>query len=353
MMFFMAGGGTGGHIIPALAVARELRRNGHDAVFIGTRKGMEARLVPQAGFPIEWIEIGGINRVGFVQKLRALWQLPISIFRVFSMMRRLKPGAVFSMGGYVAGPVMLAALLRRLPVVVMEPNALPGLTNRRLGRWCAKALVNFQQTTRWFPKAVQRRPEFRSRRIFAIEPKPAGTAFTLLITGGSQGSRTLNRSAQASWPLFANSSVHLRIVHQTGRQGAGLGDAFQLSGLEGEVVEFIPDMPRAFAQADLILCRSGASTVAELAAAGKPSILVPFPFAADNHQFHNADAMAKAGAAEVILDFEMNGQLLFERVSSLFANRERLAAMAKAAKGMAHPQAAVRSAELLQQVAQR
>src|SRR4051812_30875484 len=152
LSFVMAGGGTGGHIIPALAVADELRRHGHKSFFIGTQRGMEARLVPDAGFPIEWIEIGGLNRVGVAQKLRTLAQLPVSTMRVLQIFRNRKPKAVFSMGGYVAGPVMMAARLVGIPIVMMEPNAVPGLTNRRMGKWIARALVNFPETLSHFPE---------------------------------------------------------------------------------------------------------------------------------------------------------------------------------------------------------
>src|SRR5687767_7162218 len=151
MKFVMAGGGTGGHIIPALAVARELKRRGHEPLFIGTHQGMESKLVPAAGFPIEWIDIGGLNRVGLWQKIRTLWQLPLSTWKVWRMIAKLRPGAIFSMGGYVAGPVVLAATIRKLPVVAMEPNAVPGLTNRRMANRTARALVNFPETIQYFP----------------------------------------------------------------------------------------------------------------------------------------------------------------------------------------------------------
>jgi UDP-N-acetylglucosamine--N-acetylmuramyl-(pentapeptide) pyrophosphoryl-undecaprenol N-acetylglucosamine transferase len=349
MKFVMAGGGTGGHIIPALAVAEELRKRGHDAVFIGTRRGMEARLVPNAGFPIEWIEIGGFNQVGLLRRLRTLWQLPLSVLKVFRLLGRHHAGAVFSMGGYVAGPVVLAAFLRRVPVAVMEPNAIPGLTNRKFARFTSRALVNFAETVRYFPQGraevtgVPVRSEF-----FEISPKPSRDQFTILVTGGSQGSRTLNNAAAQAWDLFARAKVPVRILHQAGRGNAEhLSNAFGKSGLPGEVIEFIADMPAAFAQADLVVCRAGASTVSELAAAGIPSILVPFPFAADDHQQHNAEAMEKAGAARLVLDRDMNGQRLFDEVTRLISDPETLTNMGMAAKSMAKPFAAQKAADVL------
>jgi UDP-N-acetylglucosamine--N-acetylmuramyl-(pentapeptide) pyrophosphoryl-undecaprenol N-acetylglucosamine transferase len=349
MKFVMAGGGTGGHIIPALAVAEELRKRGHEPVFVGTRLGMEARLVPNAGFPMEWIEIGGFNQVRLLRRLRTLWQLPLSVIKVFGLLGRHRAAAVFSMGGYVAGPVVLAAILRGVPVAVMEPNAAPGLTNRKLARFTARALVNFAETIRYFrPGRAEVTGVPVRREFFDIAPKSGDDRFTLLVTGGSQGSRTLNNAGAAAWELFAKAGVPIRLLHQAGRGSAApLMAAFERSGLPGQVVEFISDMPAAFAEADLVVCRAGASTVSELAAAGRPSILVPFPFAADNHQQHNAEAMEKEGAAHLVLDREMTGQRLFEEVTKLMMDRQRLETMAVAAKSLAKPLAAQKAADVL------
>jgi len=351
-VFLMAGGGTGGHVIPALAVARELRDRGHAPVFVGTTTGFEAKLVPAAGFPIEWIDIGGLKRVGVSQTVRTLRQLPVSIRRVFRVFEKYRPAAVFSMGGYVAGPVMLAASLRRLPLVVMEPNALPGFTNRRMGRFVTRALLSFPETARYFRRGrsevtgVPVRPEF-----FTVPARPADSVFTVLITGGSQGSRTLNNAARESWPYFRESGEPIHFLHQTGvAVHEEIAAAFAQSGLRGEISAFIQDMPAAFAEADLIVSRSGAGAVAEIAAAGKPSILAPFPFAADDHQLKNAQAFARAGAARVILDRECNGKKLFEEINALRSNPTLAASMARNARAFAKPGAATRAAEILEQV---
>ena len=348
MKFVMAGGGTGGHIIPALAVAEELRRRGHEPIFVGTRTGMEARLVPDAGFPIEWIDIGGLNRVGLSRRLKTLWQLPVSVLKVCGLLGRHRAGAVFSMGGYVAGPVVLAAILRRVPVAVMEPNAVPGLTNRKLARFTARALVNFEETKAYFRPGRAEATGVPVRREFFERVPHVNEKFTVLVTGGSQGSRTLNNAGSAAWDLFAAAGVPVHIIHQAGRGNAeSLREPFTRSGLSGEVIEFISNMPAAFAQADLVICRAGASTVSELAAAGKPSILVPFPFAADNHQHHNAEAMQRAGAAKLITDTELTGQRFFDEVVGLMKDRKQLAGMAAAAKSMAKPFAAQKAADVL------
>lgn len=346
--FVMAGGGTGGHVIPALAVARELRSRGHSVRFIGTRRGIESKLVPAEDFPIDWIEIGGLNRVGVRKMVTSLAELPLSVTVAARLLNRARPvTAVFSMGGYVAGPVLIAALWMRLPIVVMEPNAVPGFTHRKLARFVAKALVSFEETVRYFPKG---RAEVTGRPVreefFAIAPKPRTDVTTILITGGSQGSRTLNRAAEESWPLWKKGSV--RLIHQTGEKAFDeLAPKFRGSGVSGEISAFLDDMPKAFAEADVIVSRSG-GTVSEIAAAGKPSILVPLPTAADQHQLRNAEAFERAGAARLVLDSEMTGARLVEEVMRLTREPGLLEKMGAAAKPLAHPGAAKRAADVLE-----
>jgi UDP-N-acetylglucosamine--N-acetylmuramyl-(pentapeptide) pyrophosphoryl-undecaprenol N-acetylglucosamine transferase len=346
--FLMAGGGTGGHVIPALAVARELRIRGHNVSFVGTEHGIEGKLVPAAGFDLQNIQIGGLNRVGVRQTFATLGRLPIATVSSDRCVRGA--AAVFSMGGYVAGPPVLAAILRRVPVVVMEPNAVPGFTNRSISRLVARALVSFPETASFFPRGRTEVTGLPVREeFFGIQPKPRGSVLHLLITGGSQGSRTLNHAALQSWPLFRKAGVAIRITHQTGASGfAEIRDAFALSGIEGEIVPFISAMPAAFADADLVVCRAGAGAVSELAAAGKPSILVPFPYAADNHQTRNAQAMERGGASRLVRDAEMTGEKLVETVSRIMAD---LARMGEAARQFAKPGAAGRAADVLEEVA--
>ena len=350
--FVMAGGGTGGHVLPLIAVAEELRRRGHEVLFFGTKKGIEARLVPAKGFSIEYIEISGLKGLGAQRVLRTLWMLPASTFSVLARLRSLRPGAVFSMGGYVAGPTVLAALALRIPVIAMEPNAVPGITNLRLGRFVRKTLLAFSETARYFPAGKTEVTGLPVREeFFAITQRPRGPALRLLITGGSGGSRTLNNAARQSWPLFRAAGFPIYILHQTGRDAfEDTRTAFAKSGLDGEVVPFIENMPQAFASSDLIVSRSGAGAVAELAAAGKPSILVPFPFAADQHQLRNAEAFERAGAARMIADKDMNGEKLFEAVTGLASQPER---MGEAARTLAKPGAARRAADLLEGCASR
>jgi UDP-N-acetylglucosamine--N-acetylmuramyl-(pentapeptide) pyrophosphoryl-undecaprenol N-acetylglucosamine transferase len=350
-VFLMAGGGTGGHVIPALAVARELRQRGHNPFFVGTDRGLEAKLVPAAGFDLRMISIGALNRVGIGQKLATLTRLPMVTASCAPLVG--SASAVFSMGGYVAGPPVMAALLRRVPVVVMEPNAVPGFTNRVIGRFVSRALLSFPETARYFPQGRTELTGLPVREeFFRIAPKPRGATLQVLITGGSQGSRTLNRAARESWPLFRKSGLPVRIVHQSGAaEFEPLREAFSQASVEGEVVPFIADMPAAFRAADLVVARSGAGAVSELAAAGKPSILVPFPFAADDHQTRNAEAMERGGASRLVRDAEMNGEKLVSLVRELSGAAGQLETMAEAARKFAHPGAARRAADILEEVA--
>jgi UDP-N-acetylglucosamine--N-acetylmuramyl-(pentapeptide) pyrophosphoryl-undecaprenol N-acetylglucosamine transferase len=349
----MAGGGTGGHVIPAIAVARELRARGHQVRFIGTQRGIESKLVPAADFPIEWIVIGGLNRVGLLKTLESLAELPLSVWQASRMLDRSKAAAVFSMGGYVAGPVLLAALWKRIPVVVMEPNAIPGFTHRKLARFVARALVSFPETSKWFRNSEVTGLPVRDQ-FFESPSRTRGEVVTILFTGGSQGSRTLNNAAVASWPIWAGKYPKIRLIHQTGTNAyAGISEDFKATKLDGEVQPFISDMPSVFEQADIVVSRAGMGAVSELAAAGKPSILIPLPTASDQHQLKNAQAMEQAGAARLVLDAEWTGERFVNEVMSLLEEPGRLEKMSAAARSFAHPGAARRAAEVLESFAAR
>lgn len=352
--FVLVGGGTGGHIYPVLAVGNALRERGHELLFIGTPEGMEARIIPEAGFEMGFVRSGGLNRVGFEQRLRTTAVLPMAILTAARILRRFRPRAVFSMGGYVAGPVTLAAILERIPLIVMEPNAVPGAANRWIARVVYRALLGFEETARFFPPGRSEKTGMPVRaEFFRVEPKRDGV-FTVLITGGSRGARTLNRAARESWDLFREGRTPVRIVHQTGTaEHAALAQEFARTGLEGEVVPFLNDMPRAFAAADLVIARAGMSTISELAAAAMPSVLVPFPFAADDHQRRNAEAVANAGGARMVLDAEFSGRKLYEHVEELRAQPARLNEMRERVRRFAQPGAAERAAEVLEEAAEK
>ena len=348
--FVMAGGGTGGHIVPSLAVAGELKRRGHKAVFIGTKKGLEAKLVPEAGYPLEWIDIDAIKGMGLRAALRMAAKMPRAVHVARKVLRREAAAAVFSMGGFVAGPTVLAAASLGVPVVVMEPNAMPGLTNRKMASLAYRALVMFEEAGQFFRKGkwevcgLPVREEF-----FRIAQKVHGGPLTVLVTGGSRGSRTLNNAARRAWQLAREAGMAVRWIHQCGvEMFAELSAEFSKGKYDGRVTAFVDNMPEAFAEADLIICRSGAGTVSELAASGKPSVLVPYPFAADQHQLKNAEAMQNAGASRLVLDQEITGERMLAEIESLAVDPLELARMSKAARRLAKPDALKRATDVLE-----
>ncbi|MCX6588876.1 MAG: undecaprenyldiphospho-muramoylpentapeptide beta-N-acetylglucosaminyltransferase [Acidobacteria bacterium] len=334
----MAGGGTGGHVIPGIAVARELRARGHEPVFVGTARGLETKLVPAAGFPLELIEIGSLQGQGRIRQVQTLFELPASVARCVGLIWRRRVAGVFSMGGYAAGPVGVAAVLCRRPLLLMEPNAMPGLTNRWMGRFARRALVSFNEAVPYFPAGRAELTGLPVRQEFFTLPRKArGERLEILVTGGSRGARRLNEAIRGLAPWLAGQPV--RVVLQA---GAG---AEAIAGVT--VVSFLEDMPEAFAAADLVICRAGAGAVAELAAAGKPAILVPYPFAADDHQARNAEALERKGAARMVRDAECTPERLRAEIMAL---REPgvLERMGAAAGGLARPGAAARAADLLE-----
>jgi UDP-N-acetylglucosamine--N-acetylmuramyl-(pentapeptide) pyrophosphoryl-undecaprenol N-acetylglucosamine transferase len=345
----IAGGGTGGHVIPALAIARELRdAAGADAEvrFVGTARGLETRLVPEAGFPLELIHVGQLKNVSIATRLRTLMDLPLGVGRCVSLLRSFRPDVVVGVGGYASGPAMMAAILLRVPTLAFEPNAVPGLANRLVGKLVTAAAVNFDQTRRYFHRAqvtgTPVRPEF-----FAIGKRPLDGPKRLLVFGASQGARVFNELMPRIMERLLNAFPTLDVVHQTGgRHGESTLATYHNAGTGWErvmervrVTPYLDDMAAQFAAADLILCRSGASTIAELAAAGRASILVPFPQAADDHQRKNADAFVAAGAAEMIVEAELNEERLLNALQQLLADDSRRQEMGEQAQALAHPAA--------------
>lgn len=344
----IAGGGTGGHIIPALAVAHELvGKHAAEVLFVGTERGMEIRLVPEAGFKLRLIDVGPLKNVSLVTRLRTLMDLPRSIQACRRLIREFKPQVVFGVGGYASGPAMAAALQLKVPTMAFEPNAMPGLANRLVGMKVQAAAVNFSSATKWFHNCevtgIPVRPEF-----FTIQP-PTSAAPHLLVFGGSQGARIFNTILPSVIAPLLAAVPGLTVLHQSGvRHVAITQTAYEASGADPErwqVRPFCDDMPAQFAQAHLVMARSGASSVAELAASGKPSLLVPFAAAADDHQKRNAEEMVNAGAALMLEETDLShpGKLL-GALTALLTDPERLAAMAVAARTQAHPGAAERIA---------
>jgi UDP-N-acetylglucosamine--N-acetylmuramyl-(pentapeptide) pyrophosphoryl-undecaprenol N-acetylglucosamine transferase len=343
----IAGGGTGGHVIPALAIARELQSQHHaEVVFVGTSRGIENRLVPQAGFPLRLIEVGQLNRVSLTTRVKTLFALPLSVLQASRMLTEIKPGVVLGVGGYASGPAMLAAVLRGIPTMVFEPNLVPGMVNRKLARRTRIAAVHFAETGKWFPRfevtGVPVRKEF-----FAIGPRPTDAQSTLLVFGGSQGARAINRVVAESAAELKARIPDLRIIHQTGLpQFEEIAAKYKAEGVEVEASAFIENMAQRFAESDLIVCRSGASTVAEIAAAGKAAIFIPLPTAADDHQRKNAESLSSQNAGMLIPEAELTKERFVAAVTSSFADRNRLATIGANARKLSHQNAASRIAEL-------
>ncbi len=365
MRVILAGGGTGGHVIPALAIAQELRaRHQAEVLFVGTSRGIENRLVPAAGYPLRLIEVGALNRVSLATRVKTIFALPAAVLAGRRLLREFRPDVVIGVGGYASGPVMMAAVLRRVPTVIFEPNVVPGFANRVVARWVSVAAVHFDETCRWFRRCEVigvpvRRAFFDLGMARVSAPRvrvedPGHTAPTLLLFGGSQGAHVLNHALTAAAPALLTRVPGLRVVHQTGeREYDQCRGAYQRAGMTVEVEKFIDDMPAAFARADLLICRSGASTVAEVAAAGKPAIFIPFAAAADDHQTRNAEALASRGAAVLIREAELTPERLAETAAALLGDPARLRQMGEAARLLAHPDAAERIAQLAAQMAKK
>jgi UDP-N-acetylglucosamine--N-acetylmuramyl-(pentapeptide) pyrophosphoryl-undecaprenol N-acetylglucosamine transferase len=342
MRAILAGGGTGGHVIPALAIAQELKKDyGAEVSFIGTARGIENRLVPAAGFPLQLVQVGALNKVSFKTRLKTFVDLPRAVLHSQRILSEFRPDVVIGVGGYASGPAMLAAILKRIPTLAFEPNYVPGFANRRVARFVSAAAVHFEETAKYFRNARVTGVPVR-QAFFEIAAKAREISkLTLLVFGGSQGAHAINQAViQAASALQAR-IPGIQIIHQTGDRDYNDAQAAyaSLSG-SAETHRFIDDMPGFFARADLILCRSGASTVAELTAAGKPAVLVPFPRAADDHQKRNAEALERAGAAVMLEESKLTSDELVATVSALLGNRDRLEKMRNAAHQLSHPNAA-------------
>lgn len=353
MKILIAAGGTGGHIYPGIAVANEImRRNSQSEIcFVGTTHGLETKLVPAAGFKLETIESAGIKNVGLAGTLKGLWLLPKSFVAARTLIKSFKPDVVVGAGGYVTGSVLLMASLLKIPTLVMESNALPGFTNRQLARFVDKAAVTFEEAAKFFPgKAVVTGNPVR-REFFDIPAKSRNNAcFCVLAFGGSQGARAINQALVAALPHLEAEKNRLQIVHQTGEPDfETVKKGYAEAGWQNaNVMKYINDMNAEFARTDLIVCRAGATTCAELAAAGKASIMIPLPTAADDHQRKNAEALQDAGAAKMILQKDLTGERLATEIKNLINAPDEITTMERAAKKLGTNDAAAKIIDLIE-----
>lgn len=364
MRLLIAGGGTGGHLYPGLAVAEEARRRGAEILFVGTSRGLEARVVPAAGYPLELLQVSGLNRVSAAAFLRGLGRLPLAFVRSIAILRRFRPDVVLGVGGYASGPIVASAALLRIPTAIQEQNSVPGFTNRQLGRVVRAVFAGFAEAGQAFRPAKVRVTGNPVRRGLCeaasgtaavtgatasgpghgaapASPESAPRAGRVLAVGGSQGARAVNDLVIGAARLLAARDHLPPLVHQTGAADeARCREAYGSLVGRVTVAPFIDDMAATYAAADLVIGRAGALTLAELAVLGRPAILIPLPTAADDHQRKNAEAFAAAGAAVVLPQAEATAERLADLIDSTLSDRHRLGAMASAMRALGRPEAA-------------
>ena len=354
MKVLFAAGGTGGHIFPAIAVAKEImnRHENAEILFVGTAKGLETRIVPENGFQLSLIHSAGLKNVGLKGQIKGLAVLPKSFLEARQIIRQFRPHVVVGAGGYVSGPVVAMAAIMGVPTLVMDSNALPGFTNRQLARFIDKAALTFEVSLPYFGKKGVVTGNPVRREFFEVPPKQRGDNFHVLVFGGSQGARAINNAMADALKPLAKFNGGLSITHQTGEADfERLREVYANSNFAAaDVRPFISDMPGEFAKADLIISRAGATTCAELTAAGKASIMIPLPTAADDHQRKNAEALESEGASKMILQADLTPESLADEIARMIEHPEAISDMENAAKAMSRDDAAEKTADLIEEL---
>lgn len=349
MRVVIAGGGTGGHVFPAIAIAEGVKERFPDAdvTFVGTPRGMETTAVPKAGWKLEVLDVTPLKGQSIFQRLSGGVKMVGALSKARTLLKRLTPDLVIGVGGYASAAICLAAALMGIPTMIHEQNSIPGFTNRLLGRVVKKVCITFPESARYFSagKVVFTGNPVRQQVRECLMQSSAGPApadFVVFVFGGSQGARTLNQGMLAALPYLKTLSRPLRVIHQVGAQAdeAAIAQTYKTAGVAAEVHRFIQDMGQYYHQADVVVGRSGASTLSELALVGKPAILVPYPFAADNHQEANAQAFVSEGAARMVLDREVDGARLAGELRGILEDSTSRLAMAACMKRLATPDAA-------------
>jgi UDP-N-acetylglucosamine--N-acetylmuramyl-(pentapeptide) pyrophosphoryl-undecaprenol N-acetylglucosamine transferase len=359
LRILIAGGGTGGHLFPGVAVAEEIRARDPGAAvrFVGTRRGIEARVLPELGWDHIFIEISGLKTVGVAGAVRGFLRIPRALWQSRRLIRAFQPDVVIGVGGYASGPVVLAARLMGLPTAILEQNSIPGLTNKILGRFVRAVFLSFDESRRFFPagRVVASGNPIRRALLAALqdeaaqgagEPGASARPPQVLVFGGSQGARALNEMLPAAAALLRQRGVVFRLVHQTGEPDLDATRArYRDAGVEADCRAFIRDMAGEYQRADLVVSRAGATTVAELGVVGRPAILIPYPFAADNHQEINAGELVRAGAAKLHRQSELTPEILADAMAELLGDPALRARMAGAMKALGRPGAAATIAD--------
>ncbi|MBZ0158050.1 MAG: undecaprenyldiphospho-muramoylpentapeptide beta-N-acetylglucosaminyltransferase [Alphaproteobacteria bacterium] len=357
----IAGGGTGGHLFPGIATAEELRDRGaaRDIVFVGTEHGLEARVVPREGYPLRFVRAEGLVGKSFAKKARALFLFLLSLYDSRRILSSVRPDIVIGVGGYASAGMLLAAHLKGISTLVLEQNSVPGLTNRFLGKFVDAVAVTYQESMDFFPKdktyltgnpirrhILKKEPGKDSDQSYALFHLEKNL-FTVFISGGSLGARSINTAMVEALHYLLDLRHTIQFLHQTGEKDhEKVMEAYRRLGFKGMVVPFIYQMAEAYSLADLVVCRAGASTLAELTAVGKPAVLIPYPYAAANHQEFNARKLEDMGAARVILDRDLNGETLSTTIRTLYADQRARKEMQRASSAFGRGDAAERVADI-------
>jgi UDP-N-acetylglucosamine--N-acetylmuramyl-(pentapeptide) pyrophosphoryl-undecaprenol N-acetylglucosamine transferase len=355
----IAGGGTGGHLFPGIAVAEEfLKRDPQSAVlFIGTKKGIEHRLLATLGYTLSAIDVEGLKGRGLAALMKGLWAIPNSMWQSRRILADFHPDVAIGVGGYASGPAVMAAYLMGIPTAIAEQNALAGNTNRILGKFVDKIFVTYEQSKNLFAARkvlVTGNPVRAAIACGLNRTKEEKAGRRILIFGGSQGAAAINKAIVAMLPFLQKMKDKVSVVHQTGERDLKMvGQAYEQYGIKAEVSPFIVDMVSTYAVSDLIICRAGATSLAEITVAGKAAILIPFPFAADDHQTMNARAMVEAGAAAMIPERELTAEKLYSLVENLLGDDQKLRDMEVQSKKLGRPDAAVRIVDACMQLASK
>ncbi len=357
MKVLIAAGGTGGHIYPGIAVANEIMRRDEtsEVLFVGTARGLEKKIVPDNGYQLSLINSAGLKNVGIAGKLKGMAVLPRSFWEAGRILRSFSPDVVVGAGGYVSGPVLMTAYLTGFPTMVMESNALPGFTNRRLARFVNKAALTFDAALPYFGKKGIVTGNPVRKEFFDIAERDVQKPVNLLIFGGSQGARAINDAMVEALPLLRNRKAEFRVIHQTGEASFDhVRSAYADNGWENpDIRPYISDMVDAFDQADIVISRAGATTCAEVAAAGKAAVMVPLPGAADDHQRKNAEALASQGAAIMILQADLSSERLVRTIEELVDDPQTIGNMGRAARSMSKCDAAEVTVDMITSLVKR
>jgi UDP-N-acetylglucosamine--N-acetylmuramyl-(pentapeptide) pyrophosphoryl-undecaprenol N-acetylglucosamine transferase len=358
MKIVLAGGGTGGHLFPGIAVAEELKRRSEspEVIFIGTEKGIEASIVPREGYPIRYLGAEGVVGKSLMKKVSAGMKTAASVCEAYRLLRGLGPDVVIGLGGYASFSPVLAGSFLSIPTMIMEQNAVPGLANRVLSRIADIVCVTYHESTSFFPKNKTyitgnpvRKGIFTAQResayeLFGLERGK----FTVFIFGGSLGARKINNAVCNAFNYLHDMREEIQFLHQTGRTDYDtVRETYRKWGFKGTLAPFIHRMPEAYAVADLVISRAGATTLAELTAVGRPSVLVPYPHAAGHHQEQNAQRLSEMGAARIILDHELDGETLARNVRELYENPGIRTEMARSCRSLGRPDAAQKVVEIM------